>query len=320
MSQAKIRLGVSSCLLGCKVRFDGGHKHARYLTEVLGDFVDWQPLCPEMEIGLGTPRESLRLEKHEDGVRLVAPKSGSDHSEAMDSWSRERVEILAGQKLRGYVLKKDSPSCGMERVKAYDRNMVPAKDARGFFGGPLVEGLPRLPVEEEGRLNDPRLRENFITRIFAYDRFLKMREAGGGPGELVRFHSAHKMQLLAHHPENYRHLGKLVAQAGEARGEAFEALLDRYEAGFMEALVRLATPGKHVNTIQHLAGFIKDRASAGDKAELKSLTDQYLRGEVPLVVPLTLLDHHLRGVEEDWLRMQSYLDPYPRQLGLRSHV
>jgi len=320
VKHGRMKLGVSSCLMGQQVRFDGGHKHARYLTEVLGDWVDWVPVCPELEIGLGVPRESLRLERLEGRLRLLAAKSGADLSTRMRDWSAGRVSARAGMGLRGYVLKKDSPSCGMERVRVYDLNGVPAKDGRGLYAEALMVSLPRLPVEEEGRLNEARLRENFITRIFAYDRWLQLRESGGGAGDLVAFHSAHKIQLLAHHPESYRPLGKLVAQAGEARGASFEALLDRYEGGFMGGLAHIATPGRHLNSIQHMAGFIKRRASSEDRAELMDLLGQYRRGEVPLVAPLTLLRHHLRDSEEEWVRAQSYLDPYPRELGLRSHI
>lgn len=318
MSTKKLAVGVSSCLLGQAVRFDGGHKRSRYLTDVLEPYVEWVPICPELEIGLGVPRETLQLRRGDSGPRLLTNKSERDLTDTMNDYSRERVERLRALNLRGYVLKKDSPSCGLERVRIYDENKVPAKDGVGLYAAVLAELLPELPLEEEGRLNDARLRENFITRLFAYDRWLRFRADGPGPGDLVRFHTEHKMQLLAHAPGIYRLMGPLVAEAG-SRAE-FEALLDEYGRLFLRTLQRVASPGRHVNTLQHLAGFLKDSIDPSAKEELHALIEDYRRGVVPLVAALSLLGHHLRERGHPWVEAQSYLDPYPRELGLRSAI
>lgn len=318
--EPRIAVGVSSCLLGEAVRYDGGHKRSRWLTDVLDRYVRWVSVCPELEIGLGVPRPTLRLVRGDGGTRLVELKTERDLTRRMSEYSQARVEELAGLGLRGYVLKKDSPSCGMERVKLFDANNVPAKTGVGIYAAVLAAALPNLPLEEEGRLEDPRLRENFVTRLFAYDRWLTLRAAGCGPGDLVRFHTAHKMQLLAHSPRGAQQLGRLVARAGATAAADWPALLDDYEAGFMAALRRVASPGRHVNTLQHLAGFLKERLSAAETRELAGLIEEYRRGELPLIAALTLLAHHLKTLEHPWVEAQSYLAPYPRELGLRSAI
>jgi uncharacterized protein YbgA (DUF1722 family) len=218
--------------------------------------------------------------------------------------------------LRGYVLKKDSPSCGMERVRIYDQNAVPAKEGVGLFAGALMESLPLLPIEEEGRLEDARLRENFIARIFAYDRWLRFKGDAPDRGGLVRFHAAHKMQILAHSPARLRELGQLVARAIDL---PWADCLAAYEEGFLLALAKLPSPGRHVNVLQHFAGFLKE-AAAGDREDLHRVFQEYRRGILPLITPVTLLNHHLRRLGHAWVDEQTYLDPYPAELGLRSHV
>lgn len=317
----RLAVGVSSCLLGELVRYDGGHKRSRWLTDVLDPYVRWVSVCPELEIGLGVPRPTLRLEAGDAGShRLVEIKTGRSLTQRMQDYAHARVEELAGLGLRGYVLKKDSPSCGMERVKVYDAGGVPAKNGVGIYAAVLAAALPNLPLEEEGRLEDPRLRENFVARLFAYDRWLSLRAAGCTPGDLVRFHTAHKMQLLAHSPRGAQQLGRLVARAGATPAAEWPALLDAYEAGFMAALKRVASPGRHVNTLQHLAGFLKERLSAAETRELAGLIEEYRVGTLPLIAALTLLAHHLRALEHPWVEAQSYLAPYPRELGLRSAI
>jgi len=318
--ERRIAVGVSSCLLGEMVRYDGGHKRSRWLTDVLGGYLRWVSVCPELEIGLGVPRPSLRLESSEAGPRLIELKTGRSLTQRMQEYAHARVEELAGLGLRGYVLKKDSPNCGMERVKVYDAGGVPAKNGVGIYAAVLAAALPNLPLEEEGRLEDPRLRENFAVRLFAYDRWLALRAAGCAPGDLVRFHTAHKMQLLAHSPRGAQQLGRLVARAGATAVADWPALLDDYEAGFMAALKRVASPGRHVNTLQHLAGFLKERLSAAETRELAGLIEEYRAGTLPLIAALTLLGHHLRRLEHPWAEAQSYLAPYPRELGLRSAI
>ena len=314
-AERKFPIGVSACLLGDEVRYNGGHKRDRYITDVLVEFVEYVRVCPELEFGLGVPRETLRLHRAGDDVRMKGNDSGADITAGMRDFSRRRVAKLAPAALRGFILKKGSPSCGMERVKVYDHNLVPSNEGTGLFAAALVAALPNLPVEEEGRLNDPRLRENFITRIFAYDRWLKLRENSPRPRDLVAFHTAHKMLLLAHEPEGYRRLGPMVARAGDAD---LEPMLDEYERRFMASLSKVATARRHINVLEHLSGFLKQALSAQEKRELHGLFEEYRQGWVPLVAVLSLLNHHLGRVGHEWVDAQAYLNPYPKSLGLRS--
>jgi uncharacterized protein YbbK (DUF523 family) len=210
----RIRLGISTCLLGEKVRYDGGHKLDHFLVDVLGQYVEWVPVCPEVEIGLSIPRESLRLVGDPAAPRLVAPKSGADHTDRMHAWARGRLEQLAEMALCGFVLKKDSPSSGLFRVKVYNEHGMAERTGTGIFPRELMNRFPLLPLEEEGRLNDMPLRENFIERIFAYRRWTQLLRNDPTPGGLAHFHTAHKLTLMAHSPKHYTELGRLVARAG----------------------------------------------------------------------------------------------------------
>ena len=317
MSSTPPRIGISRCLLGDEVRFDGGHKRDSFLTSTFGRFVEWVPVCPEVECGFGTPREAMRLVRVEQEVRLLTTRTGVDLTAPMDRFSRARVAALAREDLSGYVLKKDSPSCGLERVKVYDPHGTPARTGRGRFAAALVEACPHLPVEEEGRLADPRLRDNFVERVFAYWRLRGLFTARWTVGDLVRFHTAHKLLLLAHEPEAYRRLGRLVAAA---RGIPRRDVHERYVDTFMRALTRLATTRQHTNVLQHMAGYFKDRLDAASKRELAETITDYRRGLVPLVVPLTLVRHHVRRLDVTYLAGQSYLEPHPKELMLRNHV
>jgi uncharacterized protein YbgA (DUF1722 family)/uncharacterized protein YbbK (DUF523 family) len=312
-----IRIGISACLLGQQVRFDGGHKRDAFLTETFGRFVEWVPVCPEVECGLDTPREAMRLVRVEDKVRLLTVKTGIDLTDRMERFSRPCLSALAGDHLSGYVLKKDSPSCGLERVKVYDRHGGPVRGGRGLYAAALVEVYPYLPVEEEGRLSDPRLRDNFVERVFAYWRLRGLFDGRWTVADLVRFHTAHKLLLLAHAPEAYRRLGRLVAGARAVSRQDLERL---YVDGFMQALARLATTRQHTNVLQHMAGYFKDRLNAASKRELVDAIADYLCGLVPLVVPLTLVRHHVRVIDVPYLAGQLYLDPHPKELMLRNHV
>jgi uncharacterized protein YbgA (DUF1722 family)/uncharacterized protein YbbK (DUF523 family) len=312
-----IRIGISSCLLGQHVRFDGGHKRDPFLVDTFGAFVEWVPVCPEVELGLGTPREALRLVRRADVVRMVNSKSGRDITVEMRRWARARAEALAAEHLAGYVLKKDSPSCGMERVKVYGESGMAEKNGRGLFAEALLERFPRLPVEEEGRLSDPRLRDNFVERVFAYVRLRALFASRWSAGDLVRFHTAHKMALLAHSPQMYDELGRLVAQAKSLDRAGVET---RYRELFMDALAKLATARKHTNVLMHMAGHFKDLLAADEKQELLGSIEDYRLGLVPLVVPLTLVKHHVRRHKVEYLAGQVYLDPHPKELMLRNHV
>ncbi len=314
-----IRIGISSCLLGHKVRYDGGHKRDAFLVDLFGRYVEWVPVCPELEIGLGVPREPIHLVAARGGTttRLVGVKSGADHTAAMEKYAKTRLDKLERLDLCGYVLKEDSPSCGLMRVKVWNEHGMSTRNGRGLFGAALVARFPHLPVEEEGRLSDARLRENFIERVFAYARLKALFSGRWTVGQLVAFHAAHKLLLLAHSPEAYRRLGRLVAGAAAADRRALRA---DYEAGFMDALSVLATRGRQVNVLQHMAGYVRDRLDAASREELQQAIADYRAGLVPLIVPITLLRHHVRHLEIGYLAGQVYLEPHPKELMLRNHV
>lgn len=316
-SPPKLRLGVSACLLGEEVRYNGGHKRDRFLTDVLGPYVEWVPVCPEVEIGLGTPRPPIRLVQIGGETRLVAPDSGADHTAAMREYAARRVTELAALDLSGYVLKKDSPSCGMERVKLYTGEAA-SREGIGMFAEALLRLLPCLPVEEEGRLNDPLLRENFVARIFAYDRFRQEERAGWTRAGLTRFHERHKFLLMARNQAGMRRLGRLLGSAGREVPAA--DLAREYLQGMTAVLSRPATRRGHTNVLQHLAGFVSDGLDRGDREELTRTIDGYRRGLLPLIVPITLLRHHVRRQGVAYLGDQFYLEPHPYELMLLNHV
>ncbi len=312
-----IRVGISACLLGQEVRYDGGHKRDRYITDTLGKFFEWVPVCPEVEMGLGTPRETLRLMGEPEDPRLVFFKTGGDLTDGMQAWTDSRLEALAEARLSGYILKSDSPSCGMERVRVYRASGIPSKDGVGVFARALLDRFPLLPVEEEGRLHDLPLRENFVERIFCYRRWRDLVTGGLTRGKLVAFHTAHKLLLLAHSPKHYTELGRLVA---DAKGLSPRGLETRYGELFMAGLTVKATAKKHTNVMHHILGYLKRNLDPADKTELLTVIGDYHRGLVPLVVPLTLLQHHLARRNVPYLRDQIYLNPHPKELMLRNHV
>lgn len=313
-----LRLGISSCLLGEEVRWDAGHKKDAFLTGTLGPFVEWVPVCPELEMGLGVPREPIRLQGDPASPRLVGSRSGEDHTDAMQRFAQRRARDLASLDLCGYVLKKSSPSCGMERVKVYDRPDAPGtRKGVGAFARVLMETMPHLPVEEEGRLEDAGLRENFITRVFAFRRWRDLLEGEWSLGRLVAFHSDQKLLLMAHSPAHYTSMGRLVAGA---KGKKPTALKREYEEAYMEALRHAATPRKNTNVLFHAMGYFKKRLTPDEKQEMIEAIESYHRRLVPLIVPLTLLRHYVRRYEEPWLVRQVWLNPHPAELMLRNHV
>jgi uncharacterized protein YbgA (DUF1722 family)/uncharacterized protein YbbK (DUF523 family) len=300
LSPRRIRVGVSSCLLGHEVRWNGGHKRDPYLTTVLDRHFEWIPVCPEEEMGLGVPREPIRLEGDPRAPRLVSRTTRTDLTARMRAFARRRVRALEALDLCGYILKAGSPSCGMR-----------GRQGVGAFARVLLERMPLLPVEEEGRLNDPRLRENFIERVFASRRVKDLLATGSAARDLVAFHTRHKFLVLAHSPELYRRLGRLVA-AGRGR--------HAYAVLFMQALRVKATPRKHANVLQHILGFVKDDLPADEKREILGLIDAMRRERLPLIVPLTLLRHHCRRLKVEYVLEQVYLSPHPEELMLRNHV
>jgi uncharacterized protein YbgA (DUF1722 family)/uncharacterized protein YbbK (DUF523 family) len=312
-----IRLGISSCLLGEEVRFDGGHKRDAYLVDQLGCWVEWVPVCPELEIGMGIPRPTIRLEQREEGEVLVAPSTGRVFTEEMARYARERVGALQQVGLDGYVLKKSSPSCGMERVKVYGAKGPLHKKGVGHYARVLQERWPALPTEEEGRLNDPGLRENFVERIFARNRWRVLVRRGLSRKALVAFHTAHKMLLRAHDEAAYRRLGKLVAAFGSTPDQE---IFTAYESEFQGALRTHATPKKHANVMQHILGYLKEHLDGRQKREILGAIEDFRQGLLPLVVPLTLLRFQVNTFDVGYVRGQLYLEPHPKELMLRNHV
>ena len=317
------RIGISRCLLGEEVRFDGGHKRDPFLTQTFGRFVEWVDVCPEVEVGMGIPREAIHLVADSGGVaagkaqvRLVGVKSATDWTVQMVRYASARVEALRRAGLSGYVLKKDSPSCGMDRVRVHGTGGV-TRDGRGLFAEALLTAMPNLPVEEEGRLHDPALRENFVERVFAYVRVRALFSGRWSRDALVRFHTAHKLQLLAHSRQGYAALGQLVAGVASRPPKA---TAEEYEGTFMRTLRRLATPGRHADVLTHMVGHLKRLIDAADRDELLASIDDHRRGLVPLIVPITLVRHHVRRHRVEYLLGQTYLDPHPRELALRNHV
>ena len=310
-SVPSIRIGVSACLLGQPVRYDGGHKANAFILETLGPHVSWVPVCPEVEIGLGTPRETLRLVGDAAAPNLIATLSGRDHTTAMRRFAAKRLGQLAALGLHGYILKKDSPSCGMMGVPVYGSSGRPRRRGRGLFAEALAAGLPLLPVEEEGRLADPRLREHFVERVFACRRWQEFLEAHDAPADLVQFHTRHKLSLMAHSTPSYQALGRMVARCGEGLSEEF---MDAYGGLFMLAFKVRTTRRKHANVLSHAQGYLKRHLGKPDKAALAACIDDYRQGLVPLTTPLDLLRDHFRRFPCPYVEEQTYLNPYPADL------
>jgi uncharacterized protein YbgA (DUF1722 family)/uncharacterized protein YbbK (DUF523 family) len=313
-----VKILVSACLLGEKVRYDGGHKRDLFLNETLGPFVEWVRICPEVDCGLPVPREAMRLSGDPDRPRLVTNRTGIDHTERMERWAKDRLEELSLLDLCGYICKKDSPSSGMERVKVYGGGGgVPARTGAGVFTRIFMERFPRIPVEEEGRLTDPVLREMFVERVFCLRRFRDLLARPLSRGALVDFHTDHKLLLLSHDRGHYEELGRLVAGA---KTLPLGTLYAKYEEFFMAALARKATPRKCADVLSHMMGYLRKMLSSTEKQEMIELIDQYRRQLVPLVVPVTLIRHYVRKYDVAYLARQVFLHPHPVELMLRNHV
>ncbi|KAA3605529.1 MAG: DUF1722 domain-containing protein [Planctomycetota bacterium] len=313
-----LRLGVSACLLGEKVRFDTGHARDRFVTDTLGQWFEFVPVCPEVEIGMGIPRPTIRLVKAEHGLRLVAPSTGEDFGETMTTFSEQRVNGLMAEDLDGFILKKGSPSCGMERVKVYHPNGMPTSaKAAGLFASALQRKWPTLPIEEDGRLHDKVLRENFIERVFCRNRWRLFAAQGSGRGGLVEFHTAHKLLIRAHNEAAYRRLGRIVASAGQLPDAE---LFSSYEREFQSAMKSKGTVKRHVNVLHHAMGYLKKKLDSVEKQELLTCIEDYRQGLLPLIVPLSLLRYNIRRHQISYLAGQLYFDPHPKELMLRNHA
>jgi uncharacterized protein YbgA (DUF1722 family)/uncharacterized protein YbbK (DUF523 family) len=313
-----VTLGVSACLLGAEVRFDGGHKRDRYLTDVLGVNVTWLPVCPELEIGLGIPRPVIQLRGGERGDRIVLRDGSADLTETMRDYADARTAELDALGLDGYVLKKDSPSCGMARVRVHGApGGMPQRTGVGHFVQAIERRMPLLPLEEEGRLNDPALREGFIEAIFSRNRWRVLASRGFSRKGLVAFHEAHKMLLLAHDEGLYRRLGRIVGSFGQ---QPDEEIYRSYAPLFAAAFAQRATVARHVNVLEHLFGYLKKRISSVEKREIAASIAEYRAGRIPLVVPISLLRFLVAAHDVEYVQGQLYLEPHPRELMLRNHV
>lgn len=313
-----VRILVSACLLGEKVRYDGGHKRDLFLNETLGPFVEWVRVCPEVDCGLPVPREAMRLVGDPGRPRLVTNRTGIDRTEQMERWTKDRLEELSGLDLCGYICKKDSPSSGMERVKVYGAaGGIPARTGAGIFTRMFMERFPRIPVEEEGRLTDPVLREMFVERVFCLRRLRDLLARPHSRGALVDFHTDHKLLLLSHDRGLYEEMGRLVAGA---KTVPIGTLYRKYEEVFMAALARKATPKKCADVLSHMMGYFRKMTSTAEKQEMIEVIDQYRRRLVPLVVPVTLIRHYVRKYDVAYLARQVFLNPHPVELMLRNHV
>jgi len=312
-----IRIGVSTCLLGEPVRYDGGHKRNRYITDILSKYFDFVPVCPEVECGMPVPRESMRLVGNPESPRLLTLKTKIDHTDQMKKWAKTRLKALEKEDLCGYIFKKDSPSSGLFRVKVYTDKGMPHKVGTGIWAREFTEHFPLIPVEEEGRLNDPYLRENFIERIFTMKRWRETLAKRRSVGTLVDFHTRHKLLILSHRPKHYRAMGKLVATG---KSLPIKELYATYEATLTEALRLRTTLKKNRNVLQHMLGYFKKQLTPDEKQELLEIIDDYRKGLVPLVVPITLFNHYVRKYQQPYLARQVYLRPHPVALKLRNHV
>jgi uncharacterized protein YbgA (DUF1722 family)/uncharacterized protein YbbK (DUF523 family) len=312
----KINLGISSCLLGQQVRFDGGHKRDAYILGTLSDYFDFIPICPEVAVGLPVPRSPIRLVQHGEAIRVVGVRNPVvDVTEELHRYGKETAARLSS--VSGYILKKGSPSCGMERVKVYDELGRTIGKASGAFAYSLRKVLPLLPVEEEGRLGDARLRENFIMRVFVYHRWQQMLAAGLSVARLQQFHADHKYLVMAHNQAAYKRMGRMLADVSADEVKVVSCL---YMEELMMALQRPASRRQHVNVLQHLLGYLKRSLDSADKAEMLEVIGQYGDGIVPLIVPITLLRHHFRRHPHDYIERQVYLTPHPQELMLHNLV
>ncbi|EKO3835211.1 YbgA family protein [Vibrio harveyi] len=312
--ESSIKVGISSCVLGERVRFDSGHKISNFVTKELDGYFSFVPVCPEVGVGMSVPRPTIRLVSNEERIALVETKNPeNDHTDNMLAYSENKVNELEDEELCGYIVCAKSPTCGMERVKVYSKNSA-AKEGIGLYTRTLMEKMPWLPVEEDGRLNDPVLKENFITRVYCLNDFYE--SMGGEPtrGKIIDFHSRYKLTLMAHHPESYRSLGRLVADVSSYEMEQF---YNEYRLGLMKALQNRASRKNNTNVLMHLQGYFKRSLTANEKAELATVISDYRTGLLPLLAPLTLIKHYLNTYPDAYLQKQKYLEPYPQEMRLR---
>jgi uncharacterized protein YbgA (DUF1722 family)/uncharacterized protein YbbK (DUF523 family) len=311
----KIKLGISSCLLGENVRYDGGHKLDQFLKNTWGEYVEYVPVCPESECGLGVPREVMHLKGDPASPRLITTHTGQDMTRRMMTWAQSRVIQLEKEALCGFIFKSDSPNCGIARIKIYNENTMLVKKGMGIFAGIFMVHFPLLPVEDEERLNNPVLRENFVERIFTLKRWRKMLKKKRNRRNLIDFHTKHKLLTLAHSPRHYQRMEKLVSGQENI---SLPELIRRYQVLLLESLELKTTPQKNTNVLLHIMDYFKKRLSAGEKKELLEVISHYQKGYLPLVVSVTLFNRYVRKYDQPYLKEQIYLNPHPLELQLRS--
>jgi uncharacterized protein YbgA (DUF1722 family)/uncharacterized protein YbbK (DUF523 family) len=313
----KIKIGISTCLMGEPVRWNGGHSRDRYLTDILGQYVAYVPVCPEVECGMGVPRETLRLVGNPDHPNLVTSKTNVDHTRRMTEWARKRVKELEKENLCGFVFKKNSPSSGLYKVPVRNFKGMPQKKGQGIFARVFTEHFPLVPVEEDGRLHDAKLRETFIEQIFTLMRWRETLSKKKSLGNLIDFHTRHKLLIMSHSLTHLQMMGKLVA---EGKTLPIEDVFIQYETLLIGALRLNTTLKKNINVMQHIMGYFKKRLSPDEKQELLEIIEQYRQEFVPLIVPVTLLNHYVRKYKQPYLAQQFYLNPHPIALKLRNHT
>jgi len=312
-----VRIGVSTCLLGEPVRYDGGHKLDRFVVETLGPYVEFLPVCPEVECGLPVPREAMHLAGDPENPRLVTIRTGIDLTAKMAAWAKKRVKDLESENLSGFIFKSGSPSSGMERVKVYNEKGLPSKTGKGMFAKAFMENFPWIPVEDDGRLHDPLLRENFIEAIFTSGRWRDLAEGKKSLAGLVAFHTSHKLLLLSHSRKHLDQMGRLVA---EGKKVPLPKLYSSYGDLLFQALKVKTTRKKNTDVLMHAMGYFRKELSPDEKAELLETIENYRKELVPLVVPLTLIRHYIRKYSESYLEGQFYFNPHPLEVILRNHV
>jgi uncharacterized protein YbgA (DUF1722 family)/uncharacterized protein YbbK (DUF523 family) len=313
----KITIGISACLLGEKVRYDGGHKLDRYISDTLGLYFEWVPVCPEVEYGLPVPREAMHLFGDPAAPRIVTVRTGVDHTDGMKRWAENKLRQLEKEDLCGFIFRSKSPSSGIGGVKVFTSSGMPVKRGAGIFGGAFMRYFPLVPVIDDGRLHNPNLRENFIEQVFVYQRWKEFLKNKPGISKLIAFHTNLKLIILSHSPKHYTALGRLVAQA---RRYQPDALYSEYVRILMGGLCLLATIKKNTNVLLHIAGYFKRQLQSEDKKELLEVIGQYHKGYVPLIVPMILINHYVKKFNEPYLKNQFYLKPHPVELMLRNHV
>lgn len=313
----KIKVGISSCLLGKKVRYDGGHKWDRYITETLGQYFEWVPVCPEVECGLPVPRKAMHLIGPSASPRLVTVKTGIDNTKRMQKWAKKKLKKLEKESLSGFIFKSKSPSSGIEGVKVYTPSGMLSHRGKGIFGNSFMQHFPLIPVIDDDRLHDPSLRENFIEQVFVYRRWNELTHRGFSIRDLINFHTKHKLLIMSHSLKHYSALSRLIANS---KRRDLQHLQSEYINLLMQGIRLQSTVKKNTNVLLHIIGYFKKHLTSDEKKELLEHIEHYHKGYMPLIVPIVLINHYVRKFNEPHLKKQYYLNPHPLELMLRNHV